>query len=102
MLLLEELTLAAFAACNSVRVIAYFPQIHKAATDPHGATAISFLTWSLFLVAHLSTVAYALINQADLWMAVCFAGNALCCVAILATAYIKRRVYLTAGERTGA
>ena len=62
-MLLEELTFAAFAACNSVRVIAYLPQIYKAATDRNGASAISCLTWSLFLFANISTTAYALINR---------------------------------------
>jgi uncharacterized protein with PQ loop repeat len=88
---LEEITLALFAACNSVRVVAYLPQIHKAATDENGASSISFMTWSLFLVAHVSTVAYALINRSDWGLAACFAINAICCVAILAIAYWKRR-----------
>lgn len=88
---LEEITLALFAACNSVRVVAYLPQIHKAATDNHGASSISLMTWSLFLVAHVSTVAYALINRSDWGMAACFAIDAICCVAILAIAYWKRR-----------
>src|SRR5262245_16642060 len=88
---LEEITLALFAACNSVRVVAYLPQIHKAVTDKHGASSISLMTWSLFLVAHVSTVAYALINRSDWGMAACFAINATCCVAILAIAYWKRR-----------
>ena len=88
---LEEFTLALFAACNSVRVVAYVPQIITAATDKNGASSISFTTWFLFLVAHLSTVAYALVNRSDWGLAACFAGNAVCCVAILATAYWKRR-----------
>jgi hypothetical protein len=90
----EEVTLALFAACNSVRVFAYIPQIHKAATDVNGASAISRTTWSLFLVAHVSTIGYALVNRSDPWLAVCFAGNALCCLAILAIAYWKRRRHL--------
>jgi uncharacterized protein with PQ loop repeat len=53
---LEEITLALFTACNSVRVVAYLPQIHKAATDKNGASSVSFMTWMLFLLAHLSTV----------------------------------------------
>jgi hypothetical protein len=88
---LDELTLAAFTACNSMRILAYIPQIHKAATDNSGAVAISCTTWLLFLVAHLSTVAYAIVNQADWSMAACFAGNGLCCVAILVVAMLKRR-----------
>ena len=87
----EEITMALFAACNSVRVVAYVPQILKAANDKNGASSISCTTWTLFLIAHVSTVAYALINRADWGLAACFAGNAVCCVAILAVAYWKRR-----------
>lgn len=87
---IEEITLALFAACNSIRVIAYLPQIYKVATDKNGASAISYTTWTLFLIAHLSTIAYALVNRADWWLAFCFVGNALCCAAILAFAYLKR------------
>lgn len=87
----EEITLALFATCNSVRVVAYFPQILKAATDKNGASSISFLTWGLFLVAHVSTVAYAIINRSDWGLAACFAINAVCSVAILVIAYWKRR-----------
>ena len=88
---LEEITLALFAASNSIRVVAYLPQIRKAAADKNGASSISLMTWFLFLVAHLSTVAYALINRSDWGLATCFAVNAVCCVAILAVACWKRR-----------
>jgi hypothetical protein len=57
---LEEITLGGIAACNSLPILACIPQIRKAATDENGATAISFTTWILFLVTHLSTVAYAI------------------------------------------
>ncbi len=88
---LEEITLGAFAACNSLRIVAYIPQIRKAATDENGASAISCTTWVLFLVAHLSTVAYAIVNRSDWGLAACFAANAVCCLAIVAVAYCKRR-----------
>lgn len=81
---LENITLAMFAACNSLRIFAYLPQIRAAALDANGASGISYTTWGLFLVTHLATVAYALVNRQDLWMAVCFAGKALCCTLILA------------------
>lgn len=87
---LEDLTMALFAACNAIRVLAYIPQIHRAATDKNGASAISYTTWGLFLIAHLSTIAYALVNRSDWWLAACFACNALCCIAILAVAYRNR------------
>jgi uncharacterized protein with PQ loop repeat len=87
----EEITLALFTACNSIRMVAYLPQILRAATDKNGASSISCTTWSLFLIAHVSTVAYALMNRADWGLAACFAGNAVCCLVILAVAYWKRR-----------
>lgn len=87
---LEDLTMALFACCNFVRVFAYLPQIYRAATDKNGASAISYTTWGLFLIAHLSTVGYALVNRSDWWLAACFACNALCCIAILAVAYRNR------------
>jgi hypothetical protein len=90
---LEEITLALFTACNSVRVVAYLPQIHKAATDKNGASSVSFMTWMLFLVAHLSTVAYALVNRSDWGLAACFSINAICCVAILVVGYRTRRIH---------
>jgi hypothetical protein len=79
---LEEITLALFAACSNVRVVAYVPQILRAASDKNGASSISCTTWTLFLIAHVSTVACALINRADWGLAACFAGTAVCCVAI--------------------
>jgi hypothetical protein len=90
---LEEITLALFAACNSLRIVAYVPQVLKAATDRNGAPSISLTTWSLFLIANLSTVAYALINRSDWGLAACFAGNALCCAAILLITCWNRRGY---------
>ena len=90
---LEDLTLMLFTACNSVRILAYIPQMRTAVRDKNGASAISYTTWGLFLIANLSTVAYALVNRADWSLALCFAGNALCCVAILAITYAKRRQY---------
>lgn len=88
---LQDITLMLFATCNCVRVLAYLPQIHKLATDANAASGISFSTWSLFLVAHLSTIAYALVNQSDWWLAACFSVNALGCIAILSVAYWRSR-----------
>jgi uncharacterized protein with PQ loop repeat len=104
---LEDFTLALFAACNFIRLFAYLPQIYKAATDKNGASAISYTTWGLFLIAHLSTIAYALVNRSDWWLAVCFAGNAVCCIAILAVAYRRsvahaRALHLAATSLPGA
>jgi len=88
---LEDITLALFATCNTLRIVAYVPQVLKAAADRDGALSISLTTWFLFLIAHLATVAYALINQSDWGLAACFAGNAFCCIAILLITCWKRR-----------
>src|SRR5262245_57500536 len=48
---IADITLAAFTLCNSFRVVAYLPQIARAARDRSGAEAISVGTWGLFLVS---------------------------------------------------
>jgi hypothetical protein len=98
---LEDVTLGLFALCNSLRIAAYVPQMHKAAIDRHGASAISSTTWGLFLVAHLSTVVYALVNRADWGLAACFAANAVCCGAIIAVAHWNRRRHAARLSRDG-
>src|SRR5262245_58863685 len=85
-----DITLAAFTLCNSLRVVAYVPQIARAAADRSGAEAISFGTWSLFLVSHASATAYALVNSKDWTMAALFLGNALGCAAIVLITAWKR------------
>jgi hypothetical protein len=62
---LEEITLALFTACNSFRVVAYLPQILKAANDKNGASSISFMTWSLFLLAHMATIVRNTVRSAN-------------------------------------
>ena len=66
---LADITLTAFTLCNSLRLVAYVPQIAKAAADRSGAEAISLGTWGLFLVSHASAMAYALVNKNDWTMA---------------------------------
>jgi hypothetical protein len=89
-MMIEEITLAAFTLCNSLRVVAYVPQIARAARDRSGAQAISFGTWGMFLVSHASATAYAVVNKADWTMAAVFLGNAVGCGAILLIAAFKR------------
>jgi hypothetical protein len=87
---IADITLAVFGLCNSFRVLAYVPQVVKAATDKDGAKAISLVTWALFLASHLSAAAYALVNKGDWTLAGVFLGNALGSGAILIAAAIKR------------
>ena len=87
---IADITLAAFTLCNSLRVVAYVPQIAKAFSDRSGAQAISFGTWGLFLVSHASAMAYAFVNKADGTMAFMFLLNAIGCGAILLIAAWRR------------
>ena len=83
-------TLAVFTFVNSLRFLAYLPQIAKALKDQSGAEAISFGTWTLFLASHASAMAYAIVNQDDWTMASLFLSNAIGCTAVLAIAAFKR------------
>jgi hypothetical protein len=83
----------AFTLTNSLRVLAYVPQMLKAARDENGASAVSYSTWTLFLVSHLTTIAYALVGPGDLVMASIFLANAFACLTIIAITFVKRRRY---------
>jgi len=87
---IADITLTAFTLCNSLRVVAYVPQIAKAARDRGGAEAISFGTWGLFLASHASATAYAVVNKEDWTMASVFLSNAIGCAAILVITAWKR------------
>ena len=88
--LIADVTLAVFTLCNSLRVVAYVPQIATALRDRSGAQAISFGTWGLFLVSHASATAYAFVNKNDGAMAFMFLLNAMGCAVILLVAAWKR------------
>jgi hypothetical protein len=82
-----------FTLVNSIRIFAYVPQMLKAAKDVNGASGISYITWSLFLLSHLTTIAYAIVCLGDLVMALIFFGNAFACLAVIAITFLKRRRY---------
>lgn len=88
-----DFTLAVFTVFNTLRVVAYVPQITKAATDRGGAEAISFATWGLFLLSNLSALAYALVNKDDWTLAAMFLANAFGCAAIIGIGAWKRWRY---------
>lgn len=88
---LSDVSLLLFTFFNGARIIAYLPQIHAAGRDQSGSRAVSRTTWTLFLIAHLSGVLYAIVNLGDLKLALIFAGNALCCAGILGAIAIARR-----------
>lgn len=101
-----DLALVVFTACNTARVFAYLPQIVKISRDTQGATAISYATWILFGVSHLSTVAYAILVVDDWRMAAVFVANTVCCAIIVGLTIWKRASLrssqtLLRGGRTG-
>jgi hypothetical protein len=90
---LADITLAMFTLFNTLRFLAYVPQIARALKDRSGAQAISLGTWSLFFVSHLSAMAYAIVNQHDWTMATLFLLNGMGCALIIAIATVKRSQY---------
>ena len=88
-----DAALGVFTLCNTARVFAYLPQMIKIGRDTQGATAISYTTWALFGVSHLSTVVYAVLVVDDWRMAAVFAANTLCCLVILGLTAWKRAVF---------
>ena len=96
---LQVMVFGMFAGMNSIRILAYLPQIVKAARDSNGASAISYTTWSLFFASHLTTILYAIVCLGDIVMAAIFFGNALACLTIIVIALRNRRQYYRRAAR---
>ena|SRR5882762_110786 len=96
---LADYSMTAFALLNGGRAIAYFPQMIRVYRDPHGAAAVSLMTWTLFAAANVATVCYALTVSNDRVVAIVFALNAVGCMAIAALTLIKRMRMSTARWR---
>ena len=89
MMSLDPITLA-FGAFNVMRLASYLPQIVAVARDRHGATAISFSCWSMWIGANASTALYAWAKLGDRNLALISSFNAVCCAAVLLLAFYKR------------
>jgi uncharacterized protein with PQ loop repeat len=90
---MEELIVGAYAVTNSLRVLSYLPQILLLIRTRDRAAAISLTTWSLWTLSHVTMVAYAASIARDALLIAMFAGNAICCVVVIAIVLWKRRRY---------
>lgn len=86
-----DLTLIVFAACNALRVAAYFPQMFKLARHPAAAASFSHPTWVLFAASNLSTAVYAGMVLGDAVLGFVNAFSALCCCALIGLALWRCR-----------
>lgn len=81
-----EVSLAAFACCNTLRIAAYLPQMLKIIRHPQGAAGFSYATWAMFTAANASTALYAGGTLRDPTLATMHALSALCCAVLVALA----------------
>jgi Flp pilus assembly pilin Flp len=88
--MIETLILASFSFFNTVRVFSYLPQMARIARDTNGATAVSYLTWSLWLCANGSTAAYAGVIIGDVALCLISSVNTLCCAIVIGLTSYKR------------
>ena len=88
---LEEITMALFARATASAVVAYIHRFSRRSLTktgrPRSLSQRGSCSWSRMFQRLLTPSSTAPISG----LAACFAVNALCCVAILAVAYWKRR-----------
>jgi hypothetical protein len=86
-----NITFLGFTFFTSLRIVSYFPQIHRVALDCNGASAISYSTWSLWTCANVATALYAAINLRDPYLSAVSSIYAVCCVVVIVLTMLKRK-----------
>jgi hypothetical protein len=86
----SEIVLTAFTVFNALQIVSYIPQIVCVVRDRHGASAIAYSTWTIWLAGSAATTAYALVNIWDIWLAAVNALHAICCLAVIVLTAWKR------------
>ena len=80
-----ELVSWLYMLTNSIRVLAYFPQLVSAwQATPESARALSRTTWAMFSVSHLTTTLYGHVVMQDAIFTSVSTANLLCTTAVLA------------------
>lgn len=96
--MIEPLIVAAFSFFNTIRVVSYVPQMVRIARDTNGATAVSFLTWTLWACANGSTAAYAGVIIGDRALCLVSSINTLCCAIVICQTIYKRHRWRAAQD----
>jgi len=79
-----------YLATNSARVITYVPQITAVWRSTDGAQAISILTWTSWVISHVTGILYGVLVMKDTYFVGISLLNLVCCAAVALIAARRR------------